>query len=402
MSTTVENSSRKWHPDQEKLFLSLLSRPEYKPVGGDGDGVMERKLQARWEPLLECFVKENQALLAKQRKTAQGLGFLQEFNVKGIQSKYKSMKDKCMSCKRQFKVDRHQVSGETGAAADGQPATAQAAIDAATEDWPLFSAFHSAFGTVQRLRSDTWKCTASPFPKQPAAAVADAPARQRAASPQALVLPTRKRVPSMRARAGAACSIGSPLEVPDTSDQGSNELLDGTACQAGPSRPASVTSREDAGVPAKRSRLSARDMQLKMESSEGRMKAVEAAATLREASDMKLVKKVAVGKEALADRQEKLQRSIAAQHIDAAKLNAAQDRKVARKSLLMQEQAVEVQKEMLEEQKRHNKAKMQSAENIIDASLKNAEILELMRLYVGAGETPAEARHLARKDVLGK
>jgi hypothetical protein len=97
--------------------------------------------------LLECFVTENQALLAKQPKTARGLGFRQEFNVKGIQSKYKSMKDKYMSCKRQFQVDRHQVSGKTGAAADGQPATAQAAIDAATEDWPLFSAFHSAFGT---------------------------------------------------------------------------------------------------------------------------------------------------------------------------------------------------------------------------------------------------------------
>jgi hypothetical protein len=114
MSATVEKSNRKWHPEQEKLFLGLLSRLEYKPVGGDGDGVMERKLQARWEPLLECFVTENQALLAKQPKTARGLGLRQEFNVKGIQSKYKSMKDTYMSCKRQFKVDRHQVPGETG------------------------------------------------------------------------------------------------------------------------------------------------------------------------------------------------------------------------------------------------------------------------------------------------
>jgi hypothetical protein len=137
MSTTVEKSSRKGHPEQEKLFLSLLSRPEYKLVGEDGDGVMERKLQAWWEPLLECFVTYNQAVLAKQPKT-RGLGFQQELNVKGIQSKDKSMKDKCMSCKRQFKVDRHQVRGETGAAADGQLANAQAAIDAATENWPLF------------------------------------------------------------------------------------------------------------------------------------------------------------------------------------------------------------------------------------------------------------------------
>jgi hypothetical protein len=136
MSTTAEKSSRKRHPEQEKLFLNLLSRPEYKLVGEDGDGVMERKLQAWWEPLLECFVTDNQAVLAKQPKTARGLGFQQELNVNGIQSKYKSMKDKCMSCKRQFKVDRHQVRGETGAAADGQLANAQAAIDAATENWP--------------------------------------------------------------------------------------------------------------------------------------------------------------------------------------------------------------------------------------------------------------------------
>jgi hypothetical protein len=132
MSTTVEKSSRKWHPEQEKLFLELLSLPKYKPIGGDGDGVMERKAQARWEPLLACFLGENRRLLAKQPKTARGLGFREDFHVKGIQSKYKSMKDRYTSCKRQFKVDRHQVRGETGAAADGQPGTAQAAIDAAT------------------------------------------------------------------------------------------------------------------------------------------------------------------------------------------------------------------------------------------------------------------------------
>jgi hypothetical protein len=62
MSTNVEKSSRKWHPEQETHFLSLVSRPEYKLVGEDGDGVMERKLQAWWEPLLECFVTDNQAV----------------------------------------------------------------------------------------------------------------------------------------------------------------------------------------------------------------------------------------------------------------------------------------------------------------------------------------------------
>jgi hypothetical protein len=209
----MEKSSLKWHPEQEKLFLELLSLPKYKPICGDGDGVMERKAQARWEPLLACFLGENRRLLAKQPKTPRGLGFREDFNVKGIQSK--SMKDRYTSCKRRFKVDRHQVRGETGAAADEQPGTAQAAIDAATEAWPLFSAFHSAFGTIQRLRSDTWECTASPFPKRPAA---KAPATQQSTSPLALVWPTRERVPSTHA-CKPACASGSPREVSDLADQ---------------------------------------------------------------------------------------------------------------------------------------------------------------------------------------
>jgi hypothetical protein len=40
MSTTVEKSSRKWHPEQEKLFVELISPLEYKPIGGEGDGFM--------------------------------------------------------------------------------------------------------------------------------------------------------------------------------------------------------------------------------------------------------------------------------------------------------------------------------------------------------------------------
>jgi hypothetical protein len=36
-------SGRKWHLEQEKLFVELMSLPEYKPIGGEGDGVMESK-----------------------------------------------------------------------------------------------------------------------------------------------------------------------------------------------------------------------------------------------------------------------------------------------------------------------------------------------------------------------
>jgi hypothetical protein len=136
MSTTADKSSRKWHPEQEKLFVELLSLPDYKPIGGSGDGVMERKQDTRWAPLLARFSLENEGLVAGERKKASGLGFKEGFNIMGLIIKYKSLWEKYMSLKRDFKVDRHQVSGGTGAAADGQPATAQAAIDAATEAWP--------------------------------------------------------------------------------------------------------------------------------------------------------------------------------------------------------------------------------------------------------------------------
>jgi hypothetical protein len=44
-------SGRKWHPEQEKLFVELVSLPEYKPIGGEGDGVMERKGDTRCNAL---------------------------------------------------------------------------------------------------------------------------------------------------------------------------------------------------------------------------------------------------------------------------------------------------------------------------------------------------------------
>jgi hypothetical protein len=83
--------------------------------------------------LLVRFCEENQALVAGERKTARGLAFKKDFSFKGLMSNYKSLRERYVALKQQFKVDRHQVRGKTGAAADGQPATAQAAINAATE-----------------------------------------------------------------------------------------------------------------------------------------------------------------------------------------------------------------------------------------------------------------------------
>jgi hypothetical protein len=42
MSKPGPKTSRKWHPQQEELLLKLLSMPEFNPIGGEGDGVMER------------------------------------------------------------------------------------------------------------------------------------------------------------------------------------------------------------------------------------------------------------------------------------------------------------------------------------------------------------------------
>jgi hypothetical protein len=102
MSTTVEQSSRKWHSEQEKLFVELISLPEYKPIGGEGDGVMERKADTRWAPLLSRFCEENQALVAGERKTPRGLAFEEDFSVKGLMSKYKFLRERYVALKQQL------------------------------------------------------------------------------------------------------------------------------------------------------------------------------------------------------------------------------------------------------------------------------------------------------------
>jgi hypothetical protein len=75
--------------------------------------------------LLARLCKENQHLLAGQRTTARGLEFKEYFSVKGLMSKYKSMRKKYMIASSNFKVGRHPVRGETGAAAEGLPQNKQ-------------------------------------------------------------------------------------------------------------------------------------------------------------------------------------------------------------------------------------------------------------------------------------
>jgi hypothetical protein len=114
--------------------------PQYKPIGGDGDGVMARKVEQVWQPLLDRFLKEKEKLMAREVTTSTGLLMKTDFNVKTFKKKYDLLRDRYVALKRECKVDRHQLRGETGAAAGDQPSTAQAgiAVGMATAKWPLF------------------------------------------------------------------------------------------------------------------------------------------------------------------------------------------------------------------------------------------------------------------------
>jgi hypothetical protein len=65
MAASEPIGSRKWSADQEKMYLDLLILSEFKPIGGDGDGVMERKAEARWAPILARFLAANESLVAR-------------------------------------------------------------------------------------------------------------------------------------------------------------------------------------------------------------------------------------------------------------------------------------------------------------------------------------------------
>lgn len=283
--------------------------------------------------------------------------------MKGIVGKYKQMREKYSSLKLQFKVGRHQLSGETGAAAGDQPCTAQETIDKATEKWHLFSAFHSAFRAVQRLRSDTWAETVSPFKGTKVAS-------QRQASPSADGTAMR-RAAAKRPWAAEACISGSSSKEDKQDKVVDAQLL---------SLDLATTSGAGAGKTVKRSRMSARDMQLGSTVAVYRMEATLKSAELREQTGFKPMEASKISKKEMVEKMETMHHAIADKHI----ASAAEDRKVLKESM-------EVQKEALEERKRNKKAKLVSA-----------ELLEMMRLFVSTGETPTEARRLERKDVLGE
>jgi hypothetical protein len=161
MSKPGPESSRKWHPQQEELFLELLTKPEFRPIGGKGDGVMERKDHARWGPLLSAF-SEGVAHLNANLTTSAGKSLKSEFDVPMLKRKFDDFKAKYKKLKLEFKVCRHLQQGETGGADGDLPHSVQDAVDKATLQWPLFAAYHQAFGTVQRFRDDTYTEAISP------------------------------------------------------------------------------------------------------------------------------------------------------------------------------------------------------------------------------------------------
>jgi hypothetical protein len=87
MSTKCEKASKRWHEDQEEIFVRLLCMPQYKPIGGDGDGVMARKVEQVWQPLLDRFLEENEKLMARELTTSTGLSMKTDFNVKTSKKK---------------------------------------------------------------------------------------------------------------------------------------------------------------------------------------------------------------------------------------------------------------------------------------------------------------------------
>jgi hypothetical protein len=110
MDESNSKRSRKWHPEQEQLFLDLLSRPEYRPIGGDGDGRMERKLEALWTPLLEAFKQQN-ATLAERLQKSSGMKPKMDFDVKVLMRKWQTFRELYSRLKKESKVGRHQLQG---------------------------------------------------------------------------------------------------------------------------------------------------------------------------------------------------------------------------------------------------------------------------------------------------
>jgi hypothetical protein len=107
MAASEPRGTRKWSADQEKMYLDLLVFPEFKPIGGDGDGVMERKEEALWAPLQARFLAANESLVARAASDG-GKRVKMDFDVAMMKRKWHAFRDQYNKCKRECKVGRHQ------------------------------------------------------------------------------------------------------------------------------------------------------------------------------------------------------------------------------------------------------------------------------------------------------
>jgi hypothetical protein len=262
MSSNADKSSVRWHPDQEKLFLELLSLPQYKRIGRDSDGMMGRKVETVWEPLLQRFSSTNEGLRAGQTST--GLQMKTDFTAKALRQKFTLMSCKYKELKKACKVGRHELRGETGSTASGQATTPQEAIDQATKKWPLFSAWHATFGEVQRLRDDTYTETQSPL-KPVGSLPSGPPGVEESAVRRAEQWRELKRQRSISTERGSLSldvGNGDPNGVTPKASAVGTELLahNGAGSSGGRATCAEATDKQGSGQ--KRQRMSSRDVQL--------------------------------------------------------------------------------------------------------------------------------------------
>lgn len=70
MAAPLGKTSKRWHPEQEALFVDLLCLDVFNSIGGDADGQMLRKDDTVWSPLLTCFQEANAMLLQRAAKAS--------------------------------------------------------------------------------------------------------------------------------------------------------------------------------------------------------------------------------------------------------------------------------------------------------------------------------------------
>jgi hypothetical protein len=160
-SVSQDTASRKYTDKQKSMLVHCLIKN--KPIGEEGDGKMQKKMETCYTAVADSFnqlnVEQTAHLTTSKRSPPRFVTptFCKAFFGECLKRHNKLALEKG--------VNRHIRAGETGQAADGQPANVNQAIQEADKVWSDFGAFHAAFGTLQRLRNDVFCETLSPMPR---------------------------------------------------------------------------------------------------------------------------------------------------------------------------------------------------------------------------------------------